>query len=412
LVVLSWGLQDVTADEASLQRQLDEQKKEIEDLKAKVGKTEGNTILDKIKWYGDFRYRHEEINDKGDSTDSRYNRNRIRARIGAKLEVNDEIFFNLRLGSGSADPVSTNQTLGDAWSSKPVWIDRAYIAYVPQALPGFGIGLGKEETPYYKQNNNQLLWDDDLNPEGIYGEYTHTFSDSTKVTGAAGGFWVVERHISGSTTSATDTGMFGVQSYIEHAVGNPSTLVGGIGYFDYISLEGQQMLSNEWSSGSNTTFGNDFITIGSNKVYRMDYNLLELFLGWKSKVSNLPYSVFGSGVMNVDAKANTVTGDKEDTGYIVGATLNKTKKQWDWSLAYDYRHVKADAVVGQFNDSDFLGGKTGGKGHRVSGTLQVHKNTKLVATLFLDNKYDASHGSSKVGKKYNRLQVDIKVAVK
>ena len=154
-------------------------------------------------------------------------------------------------------------------------------------------------------------------------------------------------------------------------------------------------------------FGNS----NTGNVYDMDYGILELFLGWTSAAGSLPYSVFGSWVKNTEATANSVTGAKEDTGYIAGATLGSTKKQWDWSVAYDYRHVKADAVVGQFNDSDFLGGNTGGKGHRVSGALKVHKNTTLVATFFLVNKYDASHGS-KAGQKYNRFQFDVKVKVK
>ena len=110
------------------------------------------------------------------------NRNRIRARIGFRADITDEVFFDMRLGSGSADPASTNQTLGSAWSSKPVWIDRAYLAYLPKGLPGFGIGIGKEETPFHKAGMNQLIWDDDLNPEGIYAEYNGKITQTTSFT--------------------------------------------------------------------------------------------------------------------------------------------------------------------------------------------------------------------------------------
>lgn len=388
------------------------QDKEIKQLKDHFSRLESNqqalpAWLYNIAWFADFRYRYENIDDEADSADGEYNRNRIRARFGMKAKVNDEVGFNLRLGSGSADPASTNQTLGDSWSSKPVWLDRAYLTYDPNCVEGLGFGLGKVAMPFHKQNGNQVVWDDDLAPEGVYGQYNGNFSPSTSFSGTLGGFWVVERHISGSETQAADTGMFGGQFLVDQAI-NGSNLTGGVGAFAFTNLMGQGALYSEWNSGSPKFFGNS----NTGSTYDMEYTILEAFWGWASKVGALPYSVFGSYVKNTKAKANATTGDEEDTGYILGATVGKTKKQWDWAAAYDFRHVKADAVLGQFNDSDFLGGNTGGKGHRLSGALQVHKNTTLVATLFLDNKYDASHGSSKAGKKYNRLQVDLKIKVK
>ncbi|MFC1760494.1 putative porin [Planctomycetota bacterium] len=390
----------------SKEESMNEKIEEVDKKAESGGLPESMKWVEKISWYGDFRYRHEEINDQGRSSDSRYSRDRIRARIGMRAEISDEILFNIRLGTGSSDPKSANQTLGDSWSSKPVWVDRAYIAYRPKALPGFGIGIGKDETPYYKVGKNQMLWDDDLNMEGVYAEYTGDITSSTQITGSAGGFWVVERHGS----SSVDTGMLGLQGLIEQTITESSKVVGGGSYYGFTNLKGQQALSNGWNTGSNNFYGNDN-SGGGTPVYLMDYKLLELFLSWESAFGSLPYSVFGSWVQNMDAIANSVTGDKEDTGYIAGVTLNKPQKQWDWQLAYDYRQVKADAVVGQFTDSDFFGGNTGGKGHRVSGGLQLQKNTQLVATFFIDNEYDASHGAD-TGKKYNRIQLDLKVKFK
>ena len=184
-------------------------------------------------------------------------------------------------------------------------------------------------------------------------------------------------------------------------------MVGGVSYYDFTHLQGQAALSNAWGGG-NKFFGNS----ASGNSYDMDYKILEFFLEWHSKLMNMPYSAYGFFVSNTDAKNNATTGKKEDSDYNIGATLNKAKKQWDWQVAYDYRDVKADAVVGQLNDSDFLGGSTGGKGHRIAAALQLAKNTQLALTHFFANKYDASQGTSKEGKKYNRLQIDIKVKVK
>jgi Putative porin len=108
----------------------------IDELAAKVEEAPSEAVIPdvlkwaaKMQWSGDFRYRYEYIDD-GTSAKDRH-RSRIRARLGLKAEVNDEWDFGLRVASGTADPVSTNQTLDEAFSSKPLWLDRAYFAYHP-----------------------------------------------------------------------------------------------------------------------------------------------------------------------------------------------------------------------------------------------------------------------------------------
>ena len=56
----------------------------------------------------------------------------------------------------------------------------------------------------------------------------------------------------------------------------------------------------------------------------------------------------------------------------------------DWQLGYNYRDLQADAVVGAFTDSDFIGGGTGGQGHLFSFAYQVAKNVQAGVTYFLD----------------------------
>ena len=73
---------------------------------------------------GDFRYRHEMI-DKQDS-DTRH-RHRIRARFGLYGDVSPYSSFGIRLATGSDDPVSTNQTLDGAFSTKTIGLDLAYM---------------------------------------------------------------------------------------------------------------------------------------------------------------------------------------------------------------------------------------------------------------------------------------------
>jgi len=61
-------------------------------------------------------------------------------------------------------------------------------------------------------------------------------------------------------------------------------------------------------------------------------------------------------------------------------------------------------VVGQFNDSDFVGGGTAGKGHRFGFTYQLTKNVAPALTYFADQYWGRSDD-----KDYSRLQADIVV---
>ena len=103
--------------------------------------------IENVKLGGDFRLRYENIDDD-DMNDDR-NRGRIRARLKLDAEVNDEIDLHFRFATGSDDPVSTNQTFDDAFSSKSIWLDHAYFDYQPEWLEGLSLLGGKMKNPYF-----------------------------------------------------------------------------------------------------------------------------------------------------------------------------------------------------------------------------------------------------------------------
>lgn len=106
-----------------------------------------------------------------------------------------------------------------------------------------------------------------------------------------------------------------------------------------------------------------------------------------------------------DYVANTAAVDEnKDTGWLVGFAVRKAKDPGSWQFEYDYRDLQADAVVGQFNDSDFVGGGAGGRGHRFGFSYVLTKN--VVPAL---NYYLASHEGRNNDADYNRLQADIVV---
>ncbi len=362
----------------------------------KEDKKEG-AIPDILQWAsklnisGDLRYRYEYIDD--DSKDTIRNRNRIRARIGINPKLNDEWSLGFRLataeGEQGGDPVSTNQTLGGAFGKKSIWLDLAFLDYRPQWLKGLDVLAGKIEVPFYRPNKNQLIWDHDLTPEGGAITYARALTEQTSINLSTGGFWVVER------STAEDTALWGVQGYVKHQINKPTYVLAGASGYWYGNLQDEPALSLQWESPTSNFFGNS----NAGGLYTSKYDLFELFAEAGTSVRNLPVAVFADYVVNTAA-----VNDNEDTGWLVGATINKAKDPGSWQFEYDYREIKADAVVGQFNDSDFVGGGTAGKGHRFGFTYQLTKNVAPAV-----NYYASQYWGRNDDKDYGRLQADIVV---
>ena len=337
---------------------------------------------EKIKWSGDFRYRHESIDDETGSTQR--DRNRFRARLKMEAEVNDEWDAVIRLASGSSDsPTSTNQTLGDSasdsFSSKEVWIDWAYADYHPAAVPGLKVLAGKMGNPFYCVGGNQVIFDSDLSPEGGAAAYNWNLDKHTSATVTGGAYWVRER------STDADTSLFGVQGLLKHKLDDNSHILGGLSYYDFGNIKGQS-LSGISANGNSVTGG----------MYDNDYNIIEGFGEYGFTVGEYPAAVYGTYVNNVGAS------NSEDTAWLVGARFNKAKKPGSWEASYNYRDVEKDAVVGGLNDSDFIGGGTDGKGHVFDFKYQLAKNLQASVNYFLNEKNAGSTEDD-----YRLLQADL-----
>jgi len=345
--------------------------------------------LDRITISGDFRYRYEYIDLEDRST---RNRNRIRARLMISAMVNDEWDVAFRMATGEtdliddtiiADPVSTNQTLGKFGSRKDFWLDLAYFDYHPMAIEGLSVVGGKIKNPFHVVGKNQLMWDSDLNPEGATLKYARPLGESATVHLSGGGFWLNEE------SSDADTALWGIQAYLKQDLGNSDYVLAGAGWYDYGNLQG---LEDEFGIG----FGNTVV----DDEWVNDYDILELFAEYGTKVAGLPVSLFGTWV------ENTAAATSGDTAWLAGATVGKAKELGSWQFGYDYRDVKRDAVLAVWNDSDFAAGRTGSEGHAFRFAYQAFKNVQLALTYF-DNKL--VDRAPEPDRDYRRLQADLKL---
>jgi hypothetical protein len=385
------------ADMQARIEQLESQQKKViaEEVDKAVEKKQVSALPDSMKWVekvkigGDIRYRHESIDEENGNWKDGVNRHRLRARLGINGKVNDEVDLGLRLASGSADPVSTNQNLESSFSSKTIWLDLAYFDWHPADIKGFNFVGGKMNNPFYSVGKNQLIWDGDLTPEGLAAKYEMPINDNLKAYFSGGGFWVEERDSAGSV----DSSLWGVQAYLKNKFDADTYLLGGMSYYDYGNVEDHNDLYTTWKGGTTQkAFGNTTITGGK---FAYDYDIIEGFAEYGCKVADYPVAVFGSYAHNTAAPSSKANG------WLIGCTFNKLKDPGSWQIGYDYRDLDSDAVVGQFNDSDFVGGGTDGKGHRFNLAYQLAKNFEAGLTYFLDEKKNEDKD------KYRRLQADL-----
>ncbi len=342
--------------------------------------------LERIQWYGDFRYRYENIdlqNNAGQDLKGR-NRNRIRVRLGAKVKIDDEWKLNFRIASGSADPASTNQTLENGFTSKDIWLDLGYFEYNPawwQNLTAYG---GKMKNPFYCAGGNQLIWDGDVNPEGFAVTHKSKLGehDTLHLTGA--GFWM------DYDAAGIDTALWAGQAYVKHTFDEGRYLLGGGSFYDYGNIKGE-LITNIFDR--NRAENN---TLDAANRYVYDYDMAEAFAEYGFMVNSLPVRLYGSYVNNIAATTS------EDKGWLMGIKVNKAKKPGSWEFGYNYREVDKDAVLGALNDSDFNGGSTDARGHKFGLKYQLSNNLQAGLTYFLSER-DNNRES-----KYRRLQADLK----
>ncbi|MBN2590632.1 MAG: putative porin [Sedimentisphaerales bacterium] len=349
--------------------------------------------LEKIKISGDFRYRHEHIDTETGTTNpvwkSGRDRERIRARLMIEAMINDEWDVGFRFATGErsvmsndmfGDSISANQTLKQDFSDKDLWIDLAYFNFQPKTISGFKISGGKIKNPFYKAGKNQLIWDGDLNPEGIGVSHSIALGEFDKLYFTGAGLWVDE------SSSGVDTSLWGTQTYLKHSMKNSNYILGGAGYLDYGNIQGKTdtygILAGNTGSGS----------------WASDYDIFEIFGEYGTNLNDMPVSLYGNWVNNL------VASSSGDTGWLVGVMLNKASKPGSWQLSYDFRELQADAVLGAFTDSDFGGGGTNSRGHCVDLTYQLAKNVQ-VSTTYTQAENDGASGAEDLD--YRRLHASL-----
>jgi hypothetical protein len=148
-----------------------------------AGKWKLSTPVTELELYGDARLRYEIRSGETltDDTQQR-NRERYRLRLGLRGILADDWFFGVRLETNT-NSRSTNVTFGDESSGGPfnrgsdgIFVGQAYLGY--KGFKDITLTCGKMANPLV---STLMVWDPDINPEGLAEQWKHTFTVGSAV---------------------------------------------------------------------------------------------------------------------------------------------------------------------------------------------------------------------------------------
>ncbi len=331
---------------------------------------------DRLSFKGDLRLRYEGIDEDGEESRAR---GRYRARLAIAADVHPNVKVVMEFASGADNPTSRNVTFDGGFTTKDFGLDLAYVEWA--ANDNLTIYGGKMKNPLYRAGGAPLIWDGDLNPEGIAAKFS-----KGAFFGTAASFSVEER------SSNSDSLLMAVQVGGKFELGDNLKLTAGVGYLGYSNTIGNEPFYNGKSKGNS-------VDIDGNYIY--EYKNTEFFAQLDTKVGDWPLSFYAQWVNNSEA-------DEEDSGYAVGAKIGSAKAKGDMEFSWTYQDIEADAVIGTFNDSDFGGGGTDATGHLLKGKYAVSKSISLAGTYFI-NEIDRFQGTEH---DFNRFQLDVQFSFK
>ena len=360
------------------------------DTKDVVKKMAGGSWLDKVKWSGDFRLRHE--SQLREPAQDRH-RERFRLRFGFTAKPVDPLEIGVRLATGaSGDPVSTNQSFTNTFDKKAIFVDRAYGKYTPWSW--LNLTGGKMDIPFEILSEN-VVWDHDVTPEGVAFQW----KSPTPIPGLKE--WLPVRpfanvgafQISELNGDAGDPALFGFQGGSEVDLPWGLTWKPSVAYYDFTAIKGTNV-----SNVTNSPSGNTTVTEGSARKFRFDYNLVSL-----TSRLGIP-EILGQPVELVNDWTRNPSASDDDGAWMAGIEVGKvTEKLGSWRAAYYYKRLEPDATFGAIADSDFGAGGTNHKGHILGLQMGLNKYASMGLKYFRTDEVEGSQN------KVDTLQVDLQM---
>jgi polyhydroxyalkanoate synthesis regulator phasin len=363
----------------------EEAKKQREETKKAVAKEIIPDWLSKTKLYGDFRLRYQNVDVQDQRSQSQ---GRFRVRLNLDIAIAEKVKFIFGLASGGNDPRSANQSFGNDWDKKQININYAYVDYTP--FTWLKLSGGKMANPVYTVS--QLIWDEDINPEGVATQIAYPINPCFSLLLNSGAFVLQDN----KNNTPTDPWMWVIQPGFSWKAETGLQAKFAAGYTSFENFQNQPQ--QKYSSGTNSYYSTD----GTNKLYRYKYNLATMTgeLGYKNPISGFP-AIRYAGLFG--EYTNNVSASNGKSGYLTGLTFGDEKvvEKAQWNFKGSWRRLEKNAVPDILPDSDFYFGDTGVSGYMLQFRYGLLKNINFTSTYF------RAEQISGPGKPENLIQTDL-----
>lgn len=386
--------------------------------------------LDRIKWEGDLRVRYQlEKFDQNNTAPLAYsfaavggttraagflaanaagtlnantgeNRERYRARVrlGLLAKMSEEWSAGIRLATGDTrDRVSTNQTLGQDFNKYSLLVDRAYVKYDPAEW--FSVSAGRLPNPWF---STDLVWDEDLNFEGVAASLKGSFANNTfKPFLTAGAFPLKEEN----PPLTRGRMVKGIQGGAQWDFMSNTKLKLGAAWYAFSNLEGRVENDAAFLAGNpaygqyeyganlrqkgNTLFRTNAASDPAASIWGLAARFRPMNLTASLDLAHFdPVHVVLTGdyVKNTAFERTEILGrtgvnliDGKNYGYLYKLTVGMpgVRQQHDWQASFAYRYLGSDAMVDAFTDSDFGLGGTNLRGYILGLQYGLDRNAVL-----------------------------------
>ena len=333
-----------------------------------------------LKFRGDVRLRFE----SSDNENKQYvrNRGRYRLRFYVDAKVNDQVYTGFGFASGSSsDPRSTNQTFGDNFGKKNLYIDYVFAEY--NVNENLAFTAGRTKNPLWL--TSELLWDADMNPEGVSARMTYPVNNNWQLFGNAG--YLVLNELA---NDPQDPGLLFAQPGVSwHDSDGVYDFKAGAAVYGFDHVKGHvaaTTLNYRPSAGDGYQQAN---TVVGGK-YKYSYNSVSPEFEVNANILN-PVSLpllgyFGYTVTYAGVYGNYVQAfdqGRNNTGWLGGIKIGQRKVEdaGQWQAGYSIRQLEKDAWLDTYPDSDFFGGSTGVRGQKFQLALGLLRDFALNLTF-------------------------------
>jgi hypothetical protein len=431
-----------------------------------AGKLKLSTPVTEIELYGDARVRYEgrqgetgapsTLDPRSDTL--KRSRERYRLRLGLRGTLADDWFFGLRLET-STNPRSTNVTFGDdagpfGKTSDAANVGQAYLGY--GGFRDIRLTVGKMPNPFV---NTLMVWDGDINPEGLAEQWKHTFNLSLGggQTAAAADYSKDGKSAAAVTSEPTRMTIdvfanFGQFVYDDANPENPlgaRSVSGGrlvpntdawmFGWqlgakFNFTKTTYLQLAPTIYNYGGagdtfNTFYSGDHDRLAGTPPVRTARNQtgidslliydMPMEFGWT--VHEIPFRIFGDFAVNLDADDRADAAGHPDKGdqryaYQIGLGIGKIKAKHDWELKAWYQHTEQYALDPNLVDSDFFDSRVNLEGFVLQAGYAVSDAVTFNLSYGWGDQADGQLGTGGVGdigvnplRNYQIFQADLNV---